>query len=175
MNDLQQSLARWANFYLLMAAAASTLIGLLFVLITLAAERRAEDVQYSARIRVYLTPTVVYFGCVLIVAALLTFPNHTQLTAGICICLISVVGLAYSGSILVGEGKKSYVNERNVIAHAAFPFAFFAMLLWGGALLFVGGQRGLTLVAVAMLCLLTIGVRNSWAIAVGIVSRRPGR
>jgi hypothetical protein len=55
MNELE----RWANFYLLMSAAAATLIGLLFVVITLGAERIVED--GAAKIRMYLTPTVLYF------------------------------------------------------------------------------------------------------------------
>ena len=90
MNELELLLERWANFYLLTSAAAATLIGLLFVIITLGAERREED--HTAQIRVYLTPTVVFFGSVLGVAALLTFPNHTRLTATLCICLAGVIG-----------------------------------------------------------------------------------
>ena len=72
MNEL----ARWADFYHLMSEAAATLIGLLFVLITLAAERRLTD---TAKIPIYLTPTVIYFASVLFLAALLTFPNHTPI------------------------------------------------------------------------------------------------
>src|SRR5271157_860688 len=97
MNNLELLLERWANFYLLTSAAAATLIGLLFVVITLAAERRAEEVEGAAKIHVYLTPTVMYFASVLNLAALLTFPNHTRLTATLCIWLVGVVGLVYSG------------------------------------------------------------------------------
>jgi hypothetical protein len=41
MNELE----RWANFYLLMSAAAATLLGLMFVVITLGAERSVEDAR----------------------------------------------------------------------------------------------------------------------------------
>jgi hypothetical protein len=68
MNELE----RWANFYLLMSAAAATLLGLMFVVITLAAERRQRD---AAKIPIHLTPTVIYFASVLFLAALLTIPN----------------------------------------------------------------------------------------------------
>jgi hypothetical protein len=57
MNELE----RWANFYLLMSAAAATLLGLMFVVITLAAERMRGD---AAKIPIYLTPTVIYFASV---------------------------------------------------------------------------------------------------------------
>src|SRR5271166_4286433 len=103
MNELELLLERWANFYLITSAAAATLIGLLFVLVTLAVDRGVED---TGQIRAYLTPTVVYFASVLGVAALLTFPNHTRLTATLCISLMGVVGLVYSGSFLIGRGRK---------------------------------------------------------------------
>jgi hypothetical protein len=93
MNELE----RWTNFYILMSAASATLIGLLFVVITVAAERGLEG---KSKIPVYLTPTVIYFASVLFLAALLTFPNHTQFTATLCICFVGVVGVVYSGSLV---------------------------------------------------------------------------
>jgi hypothetical protein len=105
MNELE----RWANFYLTMSAAAATLLGLMFVVITLAAERRHGD---AAMIPIYLTPTVIYFASVLFLAALLTIPNHTRLTATLCICLVGVIGLLYSWTSLIGGDKKSF-NERH--------------------------------------------------------------
>jgi hypothetical protein len=173
MNELELLLERWANFYLITSAAAATLIGLLFVVITLAAERM--PLEETTKIRIYLTPTVVFFGSVLEVAALLTFPNHTPLTATVCICLMGVVGLVYSGSLFIGDVKKTFYARHDLIPHAVLPFAAYGLLVWGGILLLRDPQRGLTLVAVGMLSLLTIGIRNSWAIAIGVVSTRPRR
>ena len=173
MNELEPLLERWANFYLITSAAAATLIGLLFVVITLAAERRVAD---TAKIHIYLTPTIVYYASVLGVAALLTFPNHTRLTATLCIYLVGVVGLVYSGSFFIGRGvKKSYCERRDLIHHAVFPFAAYGLLVLGGVVLLHDPQRGLTLVAVGMLSLLAVAIRNSWAIAVGVVSTRPSQ
>jgi hypothetical protein len=169
MNELE----RWANFYLVTSAAAATLIGLLFVIITLGAERGVEDA--TVKIRMYLTPTVVYFASILLLAALLTFPNHNRLTATLCICLAGALGLLYSGTTLIGGGNKKSFGERNDrISYAIIPFAAYGLLVSGGVLLFYHPQAGLTLVAVGMLSLLTLGIRNSWAIAID-VSTRPRR
>ena len=169
MNELE----RWANFYLLMSASAATLLGLMFVVIALAADRRAGD---AAKIPIYLTPTVIYFASVLYLAALLTFPNHTRLTASLCTCLEGVAGSVYSGSFLIERGgKKNYYGLQDRILYAVVPFAAYGVLVFGGVLFFHAPQRGLTLVAAGMLSLLALAVRNSWAIAVDVVTAPPGQ
>ncbi len=169
MNEIEILLEGWANFYLITSTAAATLIGLLFVVITLAAERRLEDTD---KIPIYLTPTVIYFASVLYLGALLTFPNHTPLTATLCICLVGVVGLVYTGSLFKGVKKSYYAKLHDWIPHAGFPFAVYGLLVLGGVLLFLQDdpQCGLTLVAACMLLLLAVAIRNSWVIAIGIVS-----
>jgi hypothetical protein len=170
MNELE----RWANFYLLMSGAAATLLGLMFVVIALAAERRSGD---AAKIHIYLTPTVIYFASVLFLAALLTFPDHTRLTASLCTCLGGFAGLVYSGSffLIARGGKKNYYELQDWIVYAVVPFAAYGVQVFGGVLFFHAPQRGLTLVAAGMLSLLALAVRNSWAIAVDVVSTPRGQ
>jgi hypothetical protein len=166
MNELE----RWSNFYILTSAAAATLIGLLFVVITLAASSSLD----SSKIRIYLTPTIIYFASVLFLAAVLTFPDHTRLTASVCICLSGVAGLFYSGSLLIRGGlKKNYYEILHLIPYAGFPFITYGLLVSGGAILLHRPQLGLTLVGASMLSLLAVAIRNSWAIAINLVSNPP--
>jgi hypothetical protein len=158
---------QWANFYVITSAAAATLLGLLFVIITLVAERGRKD---TASIRIYLTPTVIYFSSVLLISALLTVPNQTRLTAVICICLEGIAGLGYSGSLAIR--RASYEQYSDLFPYVVFPFAAYALMLAGGLLLLQRAQIGLDLVAAGTLALLAIAIRNSWAIAVTIVSAR---
>jgi hypothetical protein len=168
MNELE----RWANFYLTISAAAATLLGLMFVVIALAAERRRGD---AAKIPIYLTPTVIYFASVLFLAALMTIPNHTWLTATLCICLVGATGLVYSGTSLLGGDKKSFNERSDRLAYAIFPSAAYGLLVLGGVLFLHAPQCGLTLVAGGMLSLLAVAIRNSWSIAIDIASISPGR
>jgi membrane protein CcdC involved in cytochrome C biogenesis len=172
VDEFMNELERWANFYLTMSAAAATLLGLMFVVIALAAERRHGD---AAKIPIYLTPTVIYFASVLFLAALLTIPNHTRLTATLCIGLVGVVGLVYSGTSLLGGNKNSFNERHDRRAYAIFPSAAYGLLILGGVLSFCVPQCGLTLVAAGMLSLLAVAIRNSWSIAIDVVSTPPSR
>jgi membrane protein CcdC involved in cytochrome C biogenesis len=165
MPDEGLPLERWANFYLITTTAAATLIGLLFILITLAADKRPKEV---GKIGLYLTPTVVYFISVLLLAAVMTFPNQSRFTAMLCICSAGALGLLYSVSMVVR--KEKFLHRWDVFTYVVCPLVAYGLLVRGGLILEHTAQRGLTLVAVAMLALITLGVRNSWGIAVDVVS-----
>jgi hypothetical protein len=172
MDELQSLLARWANFYLAIMQTAAALIGLLFVIIALGAQQGVNQVDEVPKIRVYMTPTAIYFASVLILGALLSFPNHTAVTATICTVLSGAGGLVYVALTLIGS-KKTYEVRHDFILYAILPSAAYGLLLVGGILLLSDAQVGLTLIALGMLSLITISVRNSWAIAINII--RPSR
>jgi hypothetical protein len=172
MPEQQLRFEQWTNFYVLISATAATLLGLLFVVISLASERgRAAD---APKIRIYLTPVVIYFCSVLFLSALLTIPNQTRLTAVICICLEGIAGLGYSGSLAIkrGAGSAFYESRSDFFPYVIFPFFAYAFMVAGGLVLLARPPIGLDLVAAGMLVLLGIAVRNSWAIATTIVSPR---
>jgi len=173
MPGQQPQFEQWANFYVVTSAAAATLVGLLFVVITLAAGRRRKD---TPRLRLYLTPTVVYFSSVLLMSALLTVPNQTKLSAIICTCLGGIAGLGYAGSLAIkrGAGSASYLERSDLFPYVVFPFGAYALIAAGGLLLISSAPIGLDLVAAGMLALLGIAIRNSWAIAITIVSSQDG-
>jgi hypothetical protein len=172
MPGQQLRFEQWANFYVITSAAAATLLGLLFVVITLAAGRRLK--YTTPHIRIYLTPAVIYFSSVLLMSGLLTVPNQTRLTAVICICLEGIAGLGYCGSLAIrrGVGSAFYEARSDLLPYVVFPFAAYALMVGGGLLLLRTPQIGLDLVAAGMLVLLGLAIRNSWSIAVTIVSAR---
>jgi hypothetical protein len=171
MHDGGLSLERWANFFAITATAAATLVGLLFVVITAAAERRPNE---GFKIRLYLTPVVVSFGSVLGMAALLAVPSQTSLSAAVCCCLMSVAGVFYCGSLMLRRraSGRSYEVASDRIPYAALPLAGYVLLGIGGAMLPGGPQLGLDVVAGGVLVLLGTALRNSWSIAVSIVMSR---
>ena len=94
----QIPLQQWSTFFSITSAASATLLGLLFVVITIAP---GIGRQLTSKSKVYLTPAVIYLTSVLIMSALLTIPNQTRLSAVLCICTMGVFGLIYIGSLTV--------------------------------------------------------------------------
>lgn len=162
-------LGAWSNLYLVTSAAAATLVGLLFVVISLAVERQ-PPIEVK-RIRIYLTPTVIYFASVLLLSSALTFPTQSRLSATLCCCCLGAAGILYALSLLRGRPDAGRFRARHdVWPYSLLPAAAFGLLAGGGAALNASDpDLGLTLVAVSMLALLALALRNSWSIAVGVI------
>jgi hypothetical protein len=103
----QIPLQQWSSFFSITAAASATLLGLLFVVITIAP---GIGRQLASKSKVYLTPAVIYLTSVLIMSALLTIPNQTRLSAVICISIMCVFGLLYIGSLMVMRNEFTRVD-----------------------------------------------------------------
>ena len=166
-------LETWGNFYLVSSAAAATLVGLLFVVLTLAAERMPGS--EAKRIRTYLTPSVFQLALVLVLAALLTFPAHSRLSITVVCCAIGTFGLGYAVSVLlVGVRGHSFREPSDVVHYTVLPATAYAALVLGGALISTRATpgAGLTCVASGVLGLIACALRNSWSVAVSVASVR---
>src|SRR5690348_9740848 len=88
------ALAGWENFYVIVGSSAGALIGLQCVVITLIADIPIhKDAERAGN--AFATPTVVYFGSVLLLAALITVPWHSMAGAAISWGVLGIVGVVY--------------------------------------------------------------------------------
>jgi uncharacterized protein (TIGR00369 family) len=69
-----QALRDWHNFYLLTGTAAATLIGLMFVAVSLGVS--LVNAQTANNVEIFVTPTIVHFIAVLVVAAISIIPTQ---------------------------------------------------------------------------------------------------
>jgi hypothetical protein len=66
-------MAEWHEFYALVGATAGTLIGLLFVVISLGADHAVKGDEHRAR--VFVTPVLVHFAALLFLALAMVAPS----------------------------------------------------------------------------------------------------
>jgi hypothetical protein len=85
-------------------------------------------------------------------------------------CLVGFFGFVYLGSGLISGETKSFFKPLELFLYAAFPLAAYGLFVLGGVLLLHNHQLALTLVAAGMVSLLAVAIRNTWAIAIGVVS-----
>jgi len=153
----------WENFYVIVGSSAGALIGLQFVVVTLIAEipivRDAERAGSA-----FATPTIVHFGAVLLLSAVISAPWHGTTAAAILWGVMGLVGVVYvvivARRMRVQTAYSPQFEDR--LFHVLLPFAAYATLTGsayaarsnvGGALFGVGA---------AALLLLFSGIHNAW-------------
>ena len=119
----------WENFYVIVGSSAGALIGLQFVVITLIAERpipRSAAQTGGA----FATPSVVHFGVVLLLSAIVSAPWDEITIVAVLWGLLGVGGIVYI--VIVSRRMRNQTAYRPVfedwLFHAVLPFAAYATL-----------------------------------------------
>src|SRR5215210_4610629 len=94
----------WANFYVIVGSSAGALIGLQFVVMTLIAGRSVARGEAQAG-DAFSTPSVVHFGVVLLLSAILSAPWDGIGIAALVWGLVGLIGIVYS--VIVGRRMRA--------------------------------------------------------------------
>jgi len=87
-------LTEWNSFYVIVGSSAGALIGLQFVVLTLIAERpRSGTAEAGAA---FATPSVVHFGVVLLLSAVVSAPWHAIGAVASFWELVGLGGIVYA-------------------------------------------------------------------------------
>jgi hypothetical protein len=155
--------AGWENFYVIVGSSAGALIGLQFVVMTLIAGMPTGRVQ-SLTGAAFGTPTVVHFGAVLLLAAILSAPWNGVAGAAVVWGLLGFSGIVYEIVVLRHmRVQSSYTPEfEDWLFHSLFPFVAYAVLAASAFVVRFHAREVLFAVAGAALLLLFIGIHNAW-------------
>jgi hypothetical protein len=166
-------LTSWTNFYVIMGSSSGALTGLTFVVITLLAGRRMEEVRLG--MNAFTTPVVVHFTAVLLVAALLSAPWTALGPVALLLGLGSVAGVGYVGLVVWRLRRmRSYQLEwDDWLWYAVLPAVTYATLLVSAILLPSHPTPVLFVIATAMVLLLAVGIRDAWDVVTYIAILQP--
>lgn len=168
---------RWDNFYLLIGGAAGSLIGLLFIVATLNRGRRDADSALRGA-SIYMTPIVQHLAVVLVVSALASAPAIPAEVAALIIGAVALVALASAGQVIwhlqIAKSMQtthwSDVWWYGIAALLAdLALAGYAATLW--LVSPVCAARG---IAVSLVLILLIAVRNAWDLVTWITAKGAG-
>jgi len=165
--------AGWQTFYQMTGEAAATLTGLLFVIISLVAGREGNFNSNGARL--FTSPIVFHLTSVLVISGLALAPC-TEPGAPILLITVWTLGaFAHATRNLVGilrMAETSHWSDRWFYGVA--PFAAYVVMLGAEAGAFLRWPFAIYTVALSLLGLLLLGIRNAWDLATFLAPRRNG-
>lgn len=157
-----KELAEWDSFYLIVGAAAGALIGLQFVVMTLIAARPGKPAAEAGS--AFGTPTIVHFGAVLFLSAIVRAPWQSVMSVSIVLGLMGFGGLAYALMTIRRMRKQNaYEPEfEDWFFHALMPVVSYGLLALSAFSVFSYPRPALFAVGSTALLLLVTGIHNSW-------------
>ena len=174
MLPFADALGPWHDLFMLVGTASATLVGLLFVAVSVgsASDKPNRDVG----MRTFISPSVVHFSCVLAACVSAVAPCRSWLPAGLLIAADGLFGVAYSGLVwrnMVRHGFHAEIDMEDRMWYAIVPAAGHAAVAIAGFVLLLRSGLGCGLLALAIGLLLLAGIRNAWDITTWTVLRRP--
>jgi hypothetical protein len=158
-------LEEWHEFYLLCGTAAVTLTGALFIVISLGPSIIAA--QNNSGVKAFITPNIVYFTSVFIVSQVLLAPSVGRATTGWLLSGGAVLCLLYLWSTRApSQWRANGLSTLDWIWYIALPNLAYASALVAGIGILRDDPHAMPAVAVTLLFLLIVGVRNAWDLAI---------
>ncbi len=169
--NLREVLADWHDFYLVIAAASGTLLGAMFVVVSIGTGFLTAD--RADAVRLFLTPTVMHVSGVLIACIVLLVPTLTPAWLTAVLGLGSLTGLAYTCFIWRQVWSRQ-MDWTDRLWHGLMPPVACLALAAAAVLTGLGRSAGFDALAGALVLLLVAAIRNAWDMIVFLVSRERG-
>jgi hypothetical protein len=166
-------LREWHDFYVLVGTASATLVGLMFIAVSIGSSIFNEEKRAS--MAAFITPTVVHFAAVLFACLMVTIPTQGSLTLGCLLGAGGVAGTIYCGKILIQiiVRHRFNIDLTDRLFYVLLPLLGYLLALLSAVLLLMRSAASANVIAAALLTLLAAGIRNAWDMMVWIVIKAP--
>ena len=155
----------WDNFYMLAGGTAGTLIGLIFVVITLG----MDHAQEGDTLRIFVTPILVYFVSLLVIAMVMV-PPMAPLARAVSLGAIGCAGIAYVLHV-AQLSRKAKTDEQELVWDVLLPLASFALTVIAAIAWALEASFANSFNAIGVVILLITALRKSWIVTLVIATR----
>jgi hypothetical protein len=163
------ALHEWQNFFMIVGTASATLIGAMFVVVSIGTGILTRE--RSRAIRAFLSSTVASLSSVLFGAALTMVPELDWFWFATIAGLAGLAGLGFSVRIVAGFREHKGIDLGDWFWYAIFPPIGYTLLVAAAATASRGMPVSLHLMAAALAALLVAGIRNAWDMIVFLVTQ----
>jgi hypothetical protein len=112
----------------------------------------------------FATPTIVHFGVVLLLSAVVSVPWHAIGTVAVIWGIVGLSGIVYT--VVVARRLRRQTTYRPVwedwVFHVLLPCVAYAMLAGAASVAHSQARPALFVVGAATLLLLFVGIHNAW-------------
>ena len=168
-------LRAWHNFYMLAGGASASLMGLVFVAASLGA-RFADADSVASSVRTFVSPIIIHLSAVLVIAMLVMIPIHTTASLGVYLALGGVAGLVYAGATGVHLWQhhrgRTRVKRADWVWRVLLPAISYLMISGAAVRLLLRASSLPEGLAIAVIVLLLLGIRNTWDLLLWITQHR---
>jgi hypothetical protein len=166
----------WQTFFQTTAEAAATLTGLVFVVVTLSAGRQSSTANSNGA-RLFTSPTVFHLTSVLVISALaLTPASQSVQLCGVITAAMALWAfgfLIYTGVLLRAIlSLETHSHWSDLWCYGVAPALAYLWMTGAAVTAFLRIPYGPYAVALGMIGLLLICIRNAWDLATWLAPRR---
>jgi len=160
----------WHDFYILIATASATLIGLMFVAASVGSS--IFNAEREVPLRAFLTPTVVHFSVILVSCLASMAPSLSGVSLGALLAAIGAVGIGFTCRAVLNlrrRGITRTIDLEDRFCYVLVPITVYLALIATGVILPMRPALGLDMLAGILVALLLLGIHNAWDMTLWIV------
>lgn len=175
MDAFTELLHGWQNFYFMIGGAAATLIGLMFVAMSMATHLISE--QRKQEFNIFVTPSVFYFVIILMTAGVMLVPTYSPTGLAVALSLDGLFGLIHatraSWRLAQVAKEQSDFLWWEWMSQIVLPVVAFVLILLAAlGLLADSAVAALMGLAAGVLLLLLGAIGNTWSLVIWIIDQR---
>jgi len=164
-----EMLEKWHDLFVVLGAAAGTLIGSMFVVVSIASGMIRGSELTS---RIFVTPTIIHLAFVLLSCAFTLVPTLDRLTFGAGTGVAGIVFLAYAGRNMFHIVQRRTIEWSDHLWYGICPLIAYVVMIVGAILVLKGKPGGVETVACALGLLVAGGIRNAWDLILFFLERQ---
>jgi len=156
-------LSLWETFFFLVGSSGAALTGLMFVVISLAAD--SSQARTADTVNAFASPNVIHFVAVFFLSAVLTAPWQQLRNPAHVVGAGAIAGIVYVLIVLRRMLRQQAAYKpvlEDWVFHLVLPMTAYALLFVGAAGLSHDQSWALFLIGVVLFLLLSIGIHNAW-------------
>ncbi|MBL8154374.1 MAG: hypothetical protein JNM70_09335 [Anaerolineae bacterium] len=168
------ALQGWGNFYFMMGGASAGLMGLMFVALSLGTHLVNDETLSS--FPTFVTPNIIYFVSVLLIAALMLVPDSTAVGTGLFLLGGGALGLIRASRLarrlIRMNNEQQIFNRWQRLWLIISPITGYILIPIAG-LGFLGGQWALAFLGIwlASVLLMLCAIANTWSLMLWIIEQ----